>query len=177
MIVLNRRAVDVLFPNGSPIGKRIQLGWQEFGGDGATVVGVVEHLQFDQGFGLAPELQGWVSIRQAPRLSTGLMVLVGFGATTYMTATQVTLQRLVPDELRGRVMALWGMTWSLNALGGAALSVAVNFIGAPLTVGGGAFLVLAYALLVVARSPAFRTLGIPSAEEPRGAETPVEARS
>ena len=70
VIVLNRRAVDVLFPNGNPIGQRIQLGWAEFAGDGATVVGVVESLQFEQGFGLSPELQGWVSVRQAPRPST-----------------------------------------------------------------------------------------------------------
>ena len=38
------------------------------------MVGVVESLQFEQGFGLSPELQGWVSVRQAPRPSTGLMV-------------------------------------------------------------------------------------------------------
>ena len=74
VIVLNRRAVDVLFPNGNPIGRKIQLGWADFGGNGVTVVGVVRSLQFEQGFGLAPELQGWVSMRQAPRPSTGLMV-------------------------------------------------------------------------------------------------------
>ncbi len=74
VIVLNRRAVDVLFPNGNPIGQSIQLGWADFAEDGATVVGVVESLQFEQGFGLSSELQGWVSIRQAPRPSTGLMV-------------------------------------------------------------------------------------------------------
>ena len=74
VIVLNQRAVDVLFPNGNPIGRTIQLGWADFAGNGVTVVGVVRSIQFEQGFGLAPELQGWVSMRQAPRPSTGLMV-------------------------------------------------------------------------------------------------------
>ena len=94
VIVLNRRAVEVLFPNGDPIGQRIQLGWREFGGDGATVVGVVDHVQFEQGYGLTPELQGWVSLRQAPRLSTGLMVRTQGETRGLVPAIRSTLAEL-----------------------------------------------------------------------------------
>ena len=106
VIVLNRRASDVLFPNGSPVGQRIQLGWQEFGGDGATVVGVVEHLQFEQGFGLPPELQGWVPIRQAPRLSTGLMVRTQGDPKDLVPAVRSTLAELNSDIALTSVMTM-----------------------------------------------------------------------
>ena len=115
VIVLNRRAASVLFPNGSPLGQRIQLGWQEFGGDGATVVGVVEHLQFEQGFGLPPELQGWVSVRQAPRLSTGLMVRTQGDPQDLVPAIRSTLAELNSDIALTSVMTMDERSANMNA--------------------------------------------------------------
>ena len=103
---LYRKAASVLFPNGSPIGQRMQLGWQEFGGDGATVVGVVEHLQFEQGFGSPPELQAWVSIRQAARLSTGLMVRTQGDPQDLVPAIRSTLAELNSDIALTSVMTM-----------------------------------------------------------------------
>jgi len=39
----------------------------------------------------------------------------GFGLILYLSTGQSTLQLLVPDEMRGRVMALWAMTLSASA--------------------------------------------------------------
>jgi MFS family permease len=42
-------------------------------------------------------------------------VAVGFGLILYLSTGQSTLQLAVPDEKRGRVMALWAMTLSASA--------------------------------------------------------------
>jgi len=39
----------------------------------------------------------------------------GFGLILYLSTGQSTMQLAVPDELRGRVMALWAMTLSASA--------------------------------------------------------------
>jgi MFS family permease len=41
--------------------------------------------------------------------SVGLMLLVGFTMVAQLDASNTLVQRIVPDELRGRVMAIWTM--------------------------------------------------------------------
>lgn len=42
-------------------------------------------------------------------LSLAIMLLIGFTMVTQLDASNTLVQRLVPDELRGRVMAIWTM--------------------------------------------------------------------
>ena len=72
-----------------------------------------------------------------------------------MITIQTVLQAAVPDELRGRVMGVHGLTWSLMPLGGWQSSWVAGFFGAPvaLTVGGVAVIVYAAG---VATRPGFR---------------------
>ena len=46
-------------------------------------------------------------------LSLLLLVLSGVGHGFFSVPAQSTVQQLVPDKLRGRVMSMWGMTHSV----------------------------------------------------------------
>ncbi len=72
-----------------------------------------------------------------------LQVVVGFGSLAYMMAVEVTVQTSVPDNLRGRVMSLYGLSWTFPALGSAGLNFIAGAIGAPgaLALGGSVVLV------------------------------------
>ena len=45
-------------------------------------------------------------------LSLPVMLLIGFTMVTQLDASNTIVQRIVPDELRGRVMAIWTMMLS-----------------------------------------------------------------
>jgi MFS family permease len=72
-------------------------------------------------------------------LSVALLLPVGFSMMLQMSASNTLIQAMVPDELRGRVMALYSMMFMgmapLGALFGGALA---DRIGAPLAVAIGA---------------------------------------
>ena len=55
-------------------------------------------------WGMRPEKQ-W-------GLSLAAMLLIGFTMVTQLDASNTLVQRIVPDELRGRVMAIWVMMLS-----------------------------------------------------------------
>ncbi|AWM42046.1 MFS transporter [Gemmata obscuriglobus] len=62
-------------------------------------------------------------------LACGCCAAVGFGMILFLSTAQSTLQLAVPDEVRGRVMAVWAMTLSGSApighlLAGHAITVA-----------------------------------------------------
>jgi MFS family permease len=42
-----------------------------------------------------------------------VLPLAGIGLSVFMVSTQTTVQTLVADEFRGRVMAIWGMNYSV----------------------------------------------------------------
>ena len=46
-------------------------------------------------------------------LALFLLLMAGVGLSIFMVSTQTTVQTLVPDEYRGRVMAIWGMNYSV----------------------------------------------------------------
>ena len=68
--------------------------------------------------------------------------------SVYMISIQSSLQMLVPDQVRGRVMGFYGMTWSIMPLGGlqAGALAGIAFIGAPFAVAIGGVAVVAFAL-------------------------------
>lgn len=48
-------------------------------------------------------------------LACGCCAAIGFGMILFLSTAQSTLQLAVPDEVRGRVMAVWAMTLSASA--------------------------------------------------------------
>ena len=91
-------------------------------------------------------------------LSLGLMAFLGFFAYSSVTLIAIALQVLVSDELRGRVMGLQSLRWTLMPLGAAILGAAANFVGAPVAVAAGAFSVFLASALAWVFSPELRGL-------------------
>ncbi len=46
-------------------------------------------------------------------LALGVLLMAGIGLSLFMVSTQTSVQTRVPDDYRGRVMAIWGMNYSV----------------------------------------------------------------
>jgi MFS family permease len=67
-------------------------------------------------------------------LSASVLFVVGFAATSLMAATNTTVQNRVPDELRGRVMAVYAtMFMGVQPIGSLIAGGVAKHIGAPRT--------------------------------------------
>ncbi len=92
-------------------------------------------------------------------LSLVLMVLVGMGQVFQNTLANTLLQISAPDQLRGRVMSQYSLvTQGMHQLGGLQAGLVADWIGAPLSVGIGAGVSLAYGVFVVFRYPRVREM-------------------
>jgi len=91
-------------------------------------------------------------------LSLGLMFLMGVTSAFYMITISTTLQVMVPNEYRGRVMGLWSLTFSLVPLGGTIGGSIAEFIGVPAAVSLGGILVTTMAVATGLLLPRVRHL-------------------
>lgn len=92
-------------------------------------------------------------------LSVALMVVTGVSFVWQNALANTLLQISTPDELRGRVMSLWSLTFQgMMRVGGLQAGFVADWIGAPLSVGIGAAASLVYVLLVAALFPKLRKL-------------------
>jgi MFS family permease len=90
-------------------------------------------------------------------LSVLLLVPAGFAMMLQMSASNTLIQAMVPDRLRGRVMALYSMMFMGMAPIGSLLSgVVAEKIGAPLTVAIGGVVCLIGAGFFSRRLPTLR---------------------
>jgi MFS family permease len=90
-------------------------------------------------------------------LSAALLVPVGFSMMLQMAASNTLIQAMVPDHLRGRVLAVYAMMFMGMAPIGALLAGALaSRIGAPSTVGLGGILCIAGSLVFGRLWPAMR---------------------
>jgi MFS family permease len=90
-------------------------------------------------------------------LSLVMLIPVGFSMMTQMACSNTLIQTMVPDHLRGRVMALYSVMFMGMAPFGSFLSGALaEKIGAPATVAIGALSCAGAAVVFELRLPAFR---------------------
>jgi MFS family permease len=90
-------------------------------------------------------------------LSTVLLVPVGFSIMLQMACSNTLIQSMVPDALRGRVMAVYSMMFMGMAPFGALLGGALaNRLGAPITVSIGAVASIVGAIWFGRHLPVFR---------------------
>jgi MFS family permease len=81
-------------------------------------------------------------------LSLALMPLVGYSVMRQMASANTTIQTLIPDEYRGRIMALYSMTVvGLGPFGSLAAGALAGRFGARATVGLGGALALGSSLV------------------------------
>ncbi len=92
-------------------------------------------------------------------LSLAVMFLVGVSFVLQNALANTLLQIVSPDELRGRVMSMYTMTFQgMMRLGGLQAGFVADWLGASLSVAIGAGLSLAYGLFVALRYPALRRM-------------------
>jgi MFS family permease len=85
-------------------------------------------------------------------LSSMVLIVVGFAATSQMAATNTLIQMRVPDELRGRVMAVYAtMFMGVQPIGALLAGGIAKKIGAPYTLTIFGMLVLAGSLFFLFR--------------------------
>ena len=89
-------------------------------------------------------------------LSLTMAFLLGAAAQFYMTTISTVLQVNLPNELRGRVMSIYGLAWELMPVGGMIAGGIAEFAGAPIAVGFGGAMVAGMAILVALFLPAVR---------------------
>jgi MFS family permease len=90
-------------------------------------------------------------------LSTALLVPVGFSMMVGLASSNTLIQSMVPDELRGRVMAVYAMMFMGMAPFGSLFAGAIaHRVGAPLTVAIGGAACVAGAVVFGAKWPALR---------------------
>ena len=85
------------------------------------------------------------------RLALAIMFLMGASSATFMIPIMSSLQLMVPNHMRGRVMGFYGMTWSIMPLGGMYAGSLAGFIGrgsdgVPIAVAIGGVLVALFAI-------------------------------
>ena len=79
-------------------------------------------------------------------LALALMFLVGVFNTMQNTALQASMQMLVPDHIRGRVMGIYGMTYNIRPLGGMQAGALAGLITAPFAIAVGGLAVAIFAI-------------------------------
>jgi MFS family permease len=87
-----------------------------------------------------------------------LLALTGFFSSIYVTNVLTLLQALVPDKLRGRVMGIYALTYSLQPLGGLQAGLVASVVGAPLALTIGGLVVLSFAVYVAISNRQIRNL-------------------
>ena len=86
------------------------------------------------------------------------LFLGGVASSFYLNIGMTSLQLQVPDELRGRVMGIWSMTYFLSAVGGLPAGIAAVWLGTPIAVGLAALSVTAFALVLYVAVPSLRRM-------------------
>ena len=88
-----------------------------------------------------------------------LMFFMGVFNSVYMISIQSSLQIMVPDRMRGRVMGFYGMTWSIMPLGGLQASALTSLFTAPIAIAVGGIAVAMFALGPATTNKTVRNLG------------------
>src|SRR5712672_4856878 len=91
-------------------------------------------------------------------LAVAFLFLAGFGMLLFFATSNTTLQTIVPDEMRGRVMGVWSLVFgAMIPMGSLEAGAVAHFWGTPFALGFGAIICLIAAIItriVIARREA-----------------------
>jgi predicted permease len=105
VVVLNELAAQEYFPDGGAVGRTIRIDWPEFQTEGARIVGITKDVQLGE-VGAPAERQAYVSIRQAPRLGTGVMIRSTRSTADLTRAVRSTLAAMNPSTVLTSAMSM-----------------------------------------------------------------------
>lgn len=91
-------------------------------------------------------------------LSTAIMGLLGASQAIYLASNTTLVQLAAPDELRGRVMSVFMMTFGLMSLGALPQGLLADWLGAPAVISMSGFLAFVVVIVFAIRAPAIRRL-------------------
>lgn len=92
-------------------------------------------------------------------LSSLALILIGFSFVLQNALANTLLQLESPDEMRGRVMGVYTMSFQvMMRLGGFQAGVVADWVNVPFSVGIGAIISLMYSVFVALRYPSVRKL-------------------
>lgn len=109
-------------------------------------------------------------------LALVLMFGVGLFNSAYNISVQSSLQMMVPDAIRGRVMGFYSMTYSISPLGALQAGVLANLIGTPIAIAIGGLAVVGFAVGPATVNSKLRNLGTTLREMESGEPTSVTSR-
>ena len=90
-------------------------------------------------------------------LSVFLLVPIGFSMMLQMASSNTLVQAMVPDELRGRVMAVYSMMFmGMAPIGALFAGTIANYLGAPITVAIGGAICIVGSLIFGSQLDSFR---------------------
>jgi MFS family permease len=91
-------------------------------------------------------------------LSLATLFLMGMCIQLYTITLQTTLQSRVPDDLRGRVKGVYGMTYNVGPLGALQAGIIASTFGAPVAVALSGAAIMSFSLLVASSRAEVRRL-------------------
>ena len=97
-------------------------------------------------------------------LALVLVLAMGVTQSAYMVTIMSSLMLATPDRMRGRVMGVFGITYAMLPLSGLQAGILAEFIGVPMALAIGGFIVSFFALAFAAANPKIRALGRQQAE-------------
>jgi MFS family permease len=103
----------------------------------------------------------------------GFIAVSGFGLVTQLSTGNSLLQLNVPDELRGRLMSLFGLiVMGFAPLGSILYGGAAHFVGPGPAIAGGAFIAAVVAGVILLKYPELRHFGFALSEPEATAAMP-----
>ncbi len=118
----------------------------------------------------------WIALFAATESFPLAMLLLfagGLFEAIYLNLGMTTIQLLVPNHLRGRVMGIWTITWFLTSVGGFVAGAVAEALGVRLTIAAGALAVTGFALLLLVLVPELRRLSEARAQVGEGSPEPL----
>ncbi len=111
-------------------------------------------------------------------LALVFICLAGFGMVTLLSTGNSLLQLNVPDELRGRIMSLFGLiVMGMAPVGSIIYGVVANYVGPGLTIAGGSLLAGVVCGVVLLRHPELWHFRFTDLEPPQEPEMPPNVPS
>lgn len=89
-------------------------------------------------------------------LAAVLLFVAGIVSAAYMAVNQTVLQLRVEDEVRGRVLSIYLLTWGMLPLGQLPIGALADTIGAPLATAAACLLAVGSIALLALRYPSLR---------------------
>ncbi len=106
-----------------------------------------------------PALLVGLALSRSFALSLVLLAGIGFSFVAQNVLANTLIQLTVPDELRGRVMSFYSLTFQgMMRLGGMQAGLVGDWLSAPIAVGVGAVVSLGYGAFIALRYPRVRNM-------------------